>query len=556
VLGSLAPKVPRRSLGAFAHGFRPSQHDGGGHAGAPNEACRSVAACVACLPPETWRVPLTRVWLLAAAIALSQRQDGLKSLFRSIGALDPLNTTMHGISVRKGVGAAPGGGGAGGEPGGKAQIAKLSAFLRSVRVVGDKPMELQGWVLRPLSEVALLELLMRAAWSRHEETAVRQSYHELTSVDYDQLSYQQFEMVLVQIAMQTMSSPKELEGTSFFDVSGKAAALLDYLEVPYDGMLLSVPASRAQSPSRTFRPGSHAGTPATATRQSEVGRHFGDSDAQWMRPGTQSSMRPGSQPGSQRSSGGPGSPSSRSMQKSFSVSRPSTRNSDRPGTAESSNTREYWQKVLALPLRSQSRVSDSLVASMSVSRPQTTDPLVKRVKQTGYGTKGIAKQWLREAIRIINPNDSSWRLTKETIELFLVKVMKVTPESCDVLKPGMLNEMFAETDLDKDGTVSIEELALAVSARFKRRLHAERWKTVVRMANQVSLQRKHWPPEVYLNPPIESGVFQPKSREPIRTQYENANNYPDHCGYGPIEYGEGHKTEKLNAGALLSDEKG
>ncbi len=506
-----------------------------------------------------WRVPLTRAWMLAAAIALSQRQDGLKSLFRSIGALDPLNTTMHGISVCKGVGAAPGWGGAGGAPDSKAPIANLCAFLRSVRVVGDKPMELQGWVLRPLSEVALLELLMRAAWSKSsdEETAVCQSYHELTSVDYDQLSYQQFEMVLVQIAMQTMWSPKELEGTLFFDVSGKAAALLDYLEVPYAGMLLSVPASRAQSPNRTSRPGSRAGIPATVTRQSEVGRHFGDSDAQWMRTGTQSSMRPGSQPVSQRSSGGPGSPSSRGMQKSFTVSRPSTRNSHRPGTADSSNTREYWHKVLALPLRSQSRVSDSLVTSTSVGRPQTTDPLVKRVKQTGYGTKGIAKQWLREAIRIINPGDSNWRLTKETIELFLVKVMKVTPESCDVLKPGMLNDMFAETDLDKDGAVSLEELALAVSARFKRRLHADRWKTVVRMANQVSLQRKHWPPEVYLNPPIESarGVFQPKSREPIRTQYENANNYPDHCGYGPIEYGEGHKTEKLNAGALLPDEK-
>jgi len=46
---------------------------------------------------------------------------------------------------------------------------------------------------------------------------------------------------------------------------------------------------------------------------------------------------------------------------------------------------------------------------VSVGRPQTTDPLVKRVKQTGYGTKGTAKQWLREAIRIINhhPRDRS-----------------------------------------------------------------------------------------------------------------------------------------------------
>ena len=34
----------------------------------------------------------------------------------------------------------------------------------------------------------------------------------------------------------------------------------------------------------------------------------------------------------------------------------------------------------------------------------------------------------------------------------------------------------------------------------------------------------------------------------IRTQYETANNYPDHCGYGPVSYGEGHRTEKKDAG--------
>ena len=60
----------------------------------------------------------------------------------------------------------------------------------------------------------------------------------------------------------------------------------------------------------------------------------------------------------------------------------------------------------------------------------------------------------------------------------------------------MVEDMFAETDLDKDGTVSLHELSLAVSCRFKRRYHADRWKTLVRMAITVSLQRKHWPPEV------------------------------------------------------------
>lgn len=113
----------------------------------------------------------------------------------------------------------------------------------------------------------------------------------------------------------------------------------------------------------------------------------------------------------------------------------------------------------------------------------------------------------------MNPQDTSWRLTVGSIEHFLQKTMKLTPVTCDILKPGMLRDMFAETDLDKDGSVSLEELSLAVSARFKRRFHAERWKTLIRMANSVSLQRKHWPPEVYLNPPIEPAHQRPKNRQ-------------------------------------------
>jgi len=199
-------------------------------------------------------------------------------------------------------------------------------------------------------------------------------------------------------------------------------------------------------------------------------------------------------------------------------------------------------------LRPQSRGTELLSASVSVSRPQTTDPVHKRAQQTGQGQKGIARQWLREAIRIINPSDANWRLTIESIKTFLERIMKVTPESCDILKPGMLNDMFAETDLDKDGTVSLEELSLSVSARFKRRYHADRWKTLVHMANQISLQRKHWPPEVYLNPPIDGTSPKPAKRFPIRAQFEIGNNFPDHCGYGPVTFNEGLKTEKLNAG--------
>jgi hypothetical protein len=348
--------------------------------------------------------------------------------------------------------------------------------------------ELDEWNVQPLNEVGLL-LLLQEVWgkSRHDEVAFRQSVEDLNARDYDELSYAQFEAVLVQVAAQTFVRPfgnhSDGDSRQFFTVSDKVMGLLDYLEVPFDMQ----PLSRAQSPTGSRRdttqsPQSRLSTPGGA-RGSGKGRHFGNAisplDASWMqnpsRPGTSTSVA---------SRDTCMSTGARSTQKSFIVSRPRTSNRERPGTAESSNTTEYWQKVLGGTLRPQSRGADSLSPSISVGRPETADLTVKRARQTGYGDKGIAKQWIREAIRIINPSDATWRLTMESIETFLIKKMKVTPESCDILKPGMLNDMFAETDLDKDGTVSLEELSLSVSARFKRRYHADRWKTLIRMANQ------------------------------------------------------------------------
>ena len=438
-----------------------------------------------------------------AAAVCAQRSLGLRSLFASIGALDTSNTSAHNIAMSAAAHA------------GRAEtvpIAQLAAFLRSARIVGTTVTDLGEWSLHQMSEVGLLEALQQT-WgkSRDEEKAYRQSFAELCNCDYDHLSFSQFESVLVIIAAQTFARPPhDFYGDGFFETTDKTAALLDYLEVPED-----VPAaySRAQSPGA--RSGSRSATPKPRSAGRPISLHaYGEDfatldtsnatwNATWMQsPGTRSPL------GSTRNSMG-----TRSMQSSFIVSRPGTR-SGRPSTADSSNTTEYWQKVMGVTTgRSRSATPDSLALSTSVSRPQTTDPVQKRARQTGYGQKGIGRQWLREAIRIVNPHDTSWRLTLESVEIFLRKVMKVTPEGCDILKPGMLQEMFAETDLDKDGAVSLEELSLAVSARFKRRYHAERWKTLVRMANQVALQRKHWPPEVFLNPPIEPPQQRPKSRQ-------------------------------------------
>jgi hypothetical protein len=452
---------------------------------------------------------------MAAGAVCAQREQGLQNLFQSIGALDPQRTDERTMALKKPGEARP-------AHTGSVPIAQLAAFLRSARVVGTTVTDLGEWQLRQVSEVGLLEIIQETwAKSRDEEKAYRQSMAELCQTEYDHLTFEQFVSLLVVIAGQALMRPVHEDfGSGFSETTDKTAALLDYLEVPLDW-----PAhSRVQSPStgpksrsssRTTTPNRFGGGAVKPTSLHAYGADFAILEtsnatwnATWMNQRSPGS-RVRSPVNSMRNSMG-----TRSMQTSFIVSRPGTRNSGRPGTAESSNTTEYWQKVMGITAgRSRAVTPDTLSASMSVSRPQSTDPVHRRARQTGYGQKGIAKQWLREAIRIVNPHDTSWRLTVESIEIFLRKTMKLTPEGCDILKPGMLADMFAETDLDKDGTVSLEELSLSVSARFKRRYHAERWKTLIRMANQVALQRKHWPPEVYLNPKIEAAQQRPKSRQ-------------------------------------------
>ena len=54
--------------------------------------------------------------------------------------------------------------------------------------------------------------------------------------------------------------------------------------------------------------------------------------------------------------------------------------------------------------------------------------------------------------------------------------------------------------------------------------------------------------QVYLKARIQPPRLRPKTTEPIRAQFERAQNFPDLCGYGPVEFGECWRTEKVDAG--------
>ena len=106
------------------------------------------------------------------AHALRQRRAGLLALFDSVGALDVEGTTAHTIALRRQPGAA----------GVTVPIAQLTAFLRSARLVGGGAMELDEWMLRPLTEVEFLELLMHVrSGAGDEEAAMRQSLQVLNA---------------------------------------------------------------------------------------------------------------------------------------------------------------------------------------------------------------------------------------------------------------------------------------------------------------------------------------------------------------------------------------
>jgi len=104
---------------------------------------------------------------------------------------------------------------------GSVPILQLSSFLRSVRIVGVKLMELEDWTLQPLSEVGLLELLMQAWGKSRTEDALRLSVQELNAPNYDHLDYEQFEAVLLQIAVQTFFRSVATGANSFISASDK-----------------------------------------------------------------------------------------------------------------------------------------------------------------------------------------------------------------------------------------------------------------------------------------------------------------------------------------------
>mmetsp|Transcript_777 Transcript_777/g.1238 ORF Transcript_777/g.1238 Transcript_777/m.1238 type:complete len:300 (+) Transcript_777:64-963(+) len=159
----------------------------------------------------------------------------------------------------------------------------------------------------------------------------------------------------------------------------------------------------------------------------------------------------------------------------------------------------------------------------------------------------LAKSAIMEAIRIINPQDKDWKLTFQSVEDFLCNRMSLTPENCDILKPGCLQDMFREADIDHDGTVDLEELCSSCAARYKWKRHDSKWKSLIEMANSISLAKRHVSPNSYLYPPVEYLPRSAPEKQRITAQYERPENYPTHCGYGPIERGE-YKTETLEAG--------
>ena len=159
----------------------------------------------------------------------------------------------------------------------------------------------------------------------------------------------------------------------------------------------------------------------------------------------------------------------------------------------------------------------------------------------------VTSQAIFDAIRVINPNDIEWQLTQDSIRTFLVS-KGLTEATCEILKPGLLEEMFSESDSDRDGYISKHELKMACSlGRFRHRKHAELWVLLVKLGCSTAMARRFRPPEECISPPVQERRDLSPVRQSIYTQYERPENFPPHCGYGPVERGE-YLTETLNAG--------
>ena len=132
---------------------------------------------------------------MAAGAVCAQREQGLQSLFKSIGELDPQRTDERTIALKTRGEARP-------AHTDSVPISQLAAFLRSARVVGTTVTDLGDWQLRQVSEVGLLEILQETwAKSRDEESAYRQTMAELCQAEYDHVTFQQFVSLLVVIVV-------------------------------------------------------------------------------------------------------------------------------------------------------------------------------------------------------------------------------------------------------------------------------------------------------------------------------------------------------------------
>ena len=132
----------------------------------------------------------------------------------------------------------------------------------------------------------------------------------------------------------------------------------------------------------------------------------------------------------------------------------------------------------------------------------------------------ITDQAVLDTIRVVNPEDRDWQLSPASIVKFL-QSEGLTEFTCDMLKPGVLDAMFAEADRDGDGFLNKREFKLACSVgRHRFRRHTELWLSLVRMACSRALARRHHSPEDVLQPKFQERQHAGPTRQAIFAQFE------------------------------------
>lgn len=419
-------------------------------------------------------------------------------------------------------------------PEGNVSYAALSELLRDKQIL-DFPEQFQsrGWIVSPLGEVRLLEILhlcwrdQRIAEERKEFIPAREG------LQMDAFNRSQICVALARIASECMISydPHAMFHANEKEITQKKVqALLELLCLASDDSQLP-PTSPSRHGTAYSLKSTRSPSSKTPTRPKTVAEGFLD---QWRSSTAVSELRP-------HSAGVP------RPAKAFPVAkRPASQYSNRLGTT-SSPTSQIWGG-------SRRDLSSSIGSGgeREWEEPSTGSRKIKTAppKLPAWAFASVGKQAIRDAIEIINPHDSSWQITQESLRSFLEQRMKLTPVTCKVLQDGALAQMFLDTDLDRDGVVTLEELAfyLASPPRFKRHRHGATWKEIISMACSVRLAKHHHTPNVYLYPVIEVWREAPPDRNPIYAQFQRPSNYPPHCGYGPVSRGE-YKLEQ-SAGML------